>query len=378
MRFLFYLLCFTLILPATAFAQSALETEAKQAIIIDFETGSVIYEKNADERMPTSSMSKTMTLYLVFDALKKGTVKLDDTLVVSEKAWRMGGSKMFVELNERIKVEDLIRGVAIQSGNDATIVLAEGLAGSEAAFAAAMTEKAKELGMNNSNFVNASGWPDPLHYSTARDLATLGIATIHNDGDYYHYYAEKEFVYHKITQQNRNPLLYRNVGADGIKTGHTEDAGYGLIGSGVSPEGRRVVLVVNGLPSDAARAQESARLMEWALNGFTNKTIAKAGQTIAEAQVVYGKAKSVPVGVSKDAVLTLPKMMTDKIKAEVVYNGPLAAPVVKDQKIGKLVITVPGRSEPLDVPLVAMNDIKGQGFFGKAFSKMRQMFSGGA
>lgn len=376
MRLLTAFLCFSLLTPSIAFAQSAPETEAKQAIIVDYGTGAILFEKNADERMPTSSMSKTMTLYMVFDALKKGTVKLDDTFVVSEKAWRMGGSKMFVELNSRIGVEDLVRGVSIQSGNDATIVLAEGLAGTEEAFASASTAKAKELGMLNTHFINASGWPDPMHYSTARDLATLGAAMVRDFPDYYHYLGEKEFTYHKIVQHNRNPLLYRNVGADGIKTGHTEEAGYGLIGSGVSSEGRRVVLVVNGLPSDSARAQESARLMEWALSGFTNKTVAKAGQVVTEAKVVYGKETKVGLGVANDAVLTLPKMMTEKMKVEAVYQGPLIAPIANGQQVGKLVVSIPGQQTPLELPLVATQEVKEQGLFSKVFSKIGIMIFG--
>ncbi|HOO82296.1 MAG TPA: D-alanyl-D-alanine carboxypeptidase family protein, partial [Alphaproteobacteria bacterium] len=209
-------------LPVLAAHAASIETKAKQAIVVDYETGTVLLSKNMDEQMPTSSMSKVMTMYAVFDSIKNGQISLNDTLPVSEKAWRMGGSKMFVEVDKRVKVEDLIRGVIVQSGNDATVVLAEGLAGSENAFANMINDKATGLGMKNSHFVNASGWPDPEHYSTARDLATLGRAIIHDFPDYYKYYMEKEFTYNNIKQTNRNPLLYRNIGADGIKTGHTE------------------------------------------------------------------------------------------------------------------------------------------------------------
>jgi serine-type D-Ala-D-Ala carboxypeptidase (penicillin-binding protein 5/6) len=248
MRF-FQILFALLLFAAPAMAQVApMETVAREAYIIDAETGQVLFEKNADQKMPTSSMSKTMTMYMVFEALKNGKLTLDQELPVSETAWRMQGSKMFVPLGQMVKVEDLIRGVIVQSGNDATIVLAEGLAGSEGEFAAAMNRKAKELGMINSNFMNASGWPDENHYSTCHDLAILAIALIRDFPDYYKYYAEKEFTYNNIKQGNRNPLLYKNIGADGIKTGHTESAGYGLMASGVR-DGRRVVMVLNGMAS---------------------------------------------------------------------------------------------------------------------------------
>ncbi len=239
-------LLLALVFSTPSFAQG-IDTAAKQAIVLDYETGTVLFEKNADERMPTSSMSKVMTAYMVFDAVKKGQISMENQFPVTEKAWNTQGSKMFVELGNSIKVEDLLRDVIIQSGNDATIVLAEGISGSEEVFAKNMTAKAHELGMKNSNFTNASGWPDDNHYSTARDLATMGVALIHDFPEYYKIYSEKDFTYHSIKQGNRNPLLYLNNGGDGIKTGHTEAAGYGLIGSGVSAlNGRRVVFVVNG------------------------------------------------------------------------------------------------------------------------------------
>jgi len=361
-----------------ALAQGKVETVAKQAIIVDYDTGTVLMKKNADARMPTSSMSKVMTIYMVFDALKAGNVQMDDTFLVSEKAWRKGGSKMFVEVNKRVAVEDLIRGVIVQSGNDATIVLAEGLSGTEDAFAYAMTAKAKELGMENSNFTNASGWPDPLHYSTARDLATLGKRIIKDFPEYYSIYSEKEFTYNKISQNNRNPLLFRNMGADGIKTGHTEDGGYGLIGSGVSPEGRRVVLVVNGLTSETERAQESARLMEWALQGFSNKTAFTTGQNVAEAHVAYGKQNIVPLQVQDEVILTLPKISSTDLTVEAVYNSPLIAPIAKGDQVGTLHVSVPGREQIQEIPLLAAHDVKAQGFFAKTIAKAKQFFAGAA
>ena len=221
-------------------AAAQVETKAREAIIVDANTGVVLLDKEADAQMPTSSMSKVMTIYMLFEDLKAGRVKLEDTFLVSEKAWRMGGSKMFIKVGDRVKVEDLIRGIIIQSGNDATIAVAEGLAGSEEAFAQAMTARAKELGMTKSHFVNASGWPDPEHYSTPRDLALLAYRIIHDFPEYYHYFAEKEFTYNKIRQPNRLPILTAVNGADGLKTGHAEEAGYGLIAS-AKRDDRRVI-----------------------------------------------------------------------------------------------------------------------------------------
>jgi len=365
-----------LTISAPSFAQTGIDTPAKQAIIIDASTGTVLMEKNADEHMPTSSMSKVMTIYMVFDALKNGTIKLDDTFPVSEKAWKMGGSKMFVDINTNVKVEDLIRGVIVQSGNDATIVLAEGLAGSEISFADAMNKKAKELGMNESNFMNASGWPDENHYSTARDLARLGYAMIRDFPDYYKYYSELDFTYHGIKQGNRNPLLYRNVGADGIKTGHTEAAGYGLIGSAVSGD-RRVIMVVNGLSSMQERADESVRLIEWALQGFANKTLIKKDQIVGEAKVAYGQQAVVPLAASEDVVVTLPKLSKAPAKIEVSYKGPLVAPLKKGQEVGVVRITAEGMGAPREMPLVVAADVAEQGFFAKTMSKAKHLLAGG-
>jgi D-alanyl-D-alanine carboxypeptidase (penicillin-binding protein 5/6) len=255
--------------PVAAFAASVapLETTAKQAIIVDATTGDVLFNKDSDVKMPTTSMSKVMTMYLVFDALKKKKLELDNAAIISPTARKQEGSRMFVNEGETVKVEDLVRGVIIQSGNDAAVALAEAVAGSESTFAGLMNAKAKELGMTNSNFVNATGLPDPNHYSTAKDLATLAQALIRDFPEYYHYYSETEFTYNKIKQGNRNPLLYRNMGVDGMKTGHTEDAGYGLIASALR-DGRRVISVANGLKTMQERADESAKMIEWAYREY--------------------------------------------------------------------------------------------------------------
>lgn len=370
----FVLMILVLAVMATP-AHAVDDTAAKQAIVVDYDTGAVLLEKNADERMTPSSMSKEMTMYMVFEALKTGKLTLEQTLPVSETAWRMQGSKMFVDLNSQVKVEDLVRGVIVQSGNDATIVLAEGLSGSEEAFAAAMNKRAKELGLEDSNFVNASGWPDPNHYSTARDLADLGMHMIHDFPEYYHYYAEKEFAYNNIKQGNRNPLLYRDIGGDGLKTGHTDDGGYGLIGSGTQ-NGRRVVFVVNGLESMQARADESARLLEWGLKNFENISIFKAGDAVDQIPVVMGQAAQVAAVSEMDILVTVPVAVRNDLKVEVSYSAPLTAPVKKGQEIGKIKVDVP-RMSGFELPLVAAADVAPLGFFDSLVAKAKLLMAGG-
>lgn len=366
-KYLFTAFFIFLIVFSPVTAQANFETSAKQAVMLDYDTGMVLFEKNAHERMPTSSMSKVMTIYLVFEALKNGQISLDSKFMVSEKAWRKGGSKMFVEVDKRVAIEDLIRGVVIQSGNDASIVLAEGLSGSEAAFAQAMNAKAQELGMSGSNFVNSSGWPDENHYSTAYDLAVLGRALIQNFPEYYDYYSEREFTFNNITQKNRNPLLYREIGADGIKTGHTEVAGYGLIGSGTHNK-RRVVFVVNGLGDERARAQEGAKLLEYGLHSFKNTTPFKAGDVIAEAEVLLGQKDKVSLQIENDVDLTVPALSGKSVTANLVYNGPLKAPIQKGEQVGELTITIPDM-ENVTVPVVAAEDVGEIGFLAGSLTR---------
>ncbi|HYD29241.1 MAG TPA: D-alanyl-D-alanine carboxypeptidase family protein [Azospirillaceae bacterium] len=374
-RFIAGLLVAVLVAGIAVTAKAAtIDTIARQAILIDLTSGTVLFEKNADQRMPTSSMSKIMTMYMVFDRLKQGRLSLDDSMPVSERAWRMQGSKMFTELGGRIRVEDLIRGVIIQSGNDASIVLAEGLAGTEAAFADLMNQKAKELGMNNSHFTNANGWPDPDHYSTGRDLATLAQRLIQDFPEYYHYFGEIDFTYHGIKQGNRNPLLYRGIGADGLKTGHTEAAGYGLTAS-ARRDSRRVVLVVNGLPSMQARADESAKLIEWGFREFSSYALFKAGETIDEVPVWLGAQEKVAVTVPNDFAVTMHREERRGMKVTLVVDQPVPAPVARGTQIGKLVITAPS-FVTREVPVVTAADVERLGFFGRALAAMQHLVLG--
>lgn len=339
----------------------ALDTTAEQAFAFDVETGTVLLNKNADQRTPTSSMSKVMTIYMVFDALEEGRITLQDTFQVSEKAWKKGGSKMFVPVGERVSVEDLIKGVIIQSGNDATIVLAEGLAGSEEAFAAEMTEVAvKELGMVNSNFVNASGWPDDDHYSTARDLSRLASAIITRFPQYYHYYAMKEFTFSGITQANRNPLLSKGLGADGIKTGHTEAAGYGLMASG-ERDNRRVIMVLNGMDSQKERSEESARLLGWLLSRFENIALFADQNILGDIPVFMGAVDSVPVRAASGIKLSVPRGAKDKITFALEYETPIPAPIKQGDEIGALRISIPDQDDRV-IAVQAASDVEKAGW----------------
>ena len=340
-------------IPAAPVAKSTvgIDTQAKHALIIEVETGVVLLDKAAEERMPPASMSKIMTAYVVFDMLKKGQAKLDDELPVSEKAWRLGGSKMFVPIGGRIKIDDLLKGVIIQSGNDACLVLAEGLAGSEEAFIDLMNKKAKEIGLEDSHFANVDGLPNPDHWMTAHDLATLAIRTIKDFPEYYHYYSQLDYEYNNIKQGNRNPLLYKNVGADGLKTGHTEEAGFSLTGS-VKRGDRRIVVVLGGLPTMKARAQESERLIEWAFREFNDYRLFSAGDKVEDADVWLGASPRVPLTVAKDLVVTLPRKSRKDMKVAVQYDRPIPAPIKEGETVGKLVVTAPDQP-PIEAPLVA-------------------------
>ncbi|MFQ5468362.1 MAG: D-alanyl-D-alanine carboxypeptidase family protein, partial [Kiloniellaceae bacterium] len=341
----------------------AIETKAREAIVLEMETGTVLLDKDADKTMPPASMSKIMTIYLVFERLRDGRLSLDDELPISEKAWRKGGSKMFVKVGDKVRVEDLIRGVIVQSGNDACIVLAEGLSGSEEAFAKEMSLKARELGLENSNFANATGWPDPNHWMTARDLALLAQHLIRDFPEYYHYFSETEFTYNKIRQHNRNPLLYKSLGADGLKTGHTQEAGYGLTASAVR-NGRRVVLVVTGLESEKKRSEESARLMSWAFREFDNYTLFEPGEEVDQAKVWLGSEKTVPLVLPDGLKITLSRRARAAMKVKVVYDGPIPTPILEGDQVARLVVSAPD-TQPIDMPLLAGASVERLGLFGR-------------
>lgn len=335
----------------------AMETIAKQAIVVDVETNTVLFDKNAREPMYPASMTKMMTAHVLFDYLKKGKLKLEDTFPVSEKAWRMGGSKMFVQVGDRVDIDNLLKGIVIQSGNDACIVVAEGISASEEQFAELMNRYAEELGMKQTHFKNSTGWPDDEHVTSPYDLYLLARDSVVNYPEYYPYYAMKEFVYSNIRQPNRNLLLHLGLGVDGLKTGHTEAAGYGITVSGVNPEdGRRIILVINGLNSEKERADEAERLLLYAYRSFENKTIWEADAEVAQAEVWFGASPTVPLVTAEPVRLTLPKAKKADIRMTVKYQGPIPAPVTKGQEIGTAVIEVAGR-EPQVVKLLAGQDV---------------------
>jgi len=326
-----------------------LDTVAREALVVDFDTDAVLLEKNADERMPPSSMSKLMTMYVVFDLLKQGRLDLDQELPVSERAWRMGGSRMFVEVGTKATVADLMRGVIVQSGNDACVVFAEAIAGSEQQFAEMMNEKAREIGLTDSTFRNSTGWPDPEHRMTCRDLARLAKRIIIDFPEYYPVYSERSFRYNNISQNNRNPTLTRVPGADGLKTGHTEEAGYGLTASAKRGE-RRLILVFNGLPSMRARAEESERLLEWGFREFENVVLFRTADVIEQVPVYLGEQHTVPLVGGRDLLVTLPRAWRNRLQVRLRYEAPIAAPVLKGQELGRLEISgegVPTMEEPL-------------------------------
>lgn len=333
-----------------------IETQAKHALILEVETGAVLLDKGADERIPPASMSKIMTAYIVFGMLKEGRAALTDQLPVSERAWRLQGSKMFVPIGGTISIDDLLKGVIIQSGNDACLVLAEGLAGSEEAFVELMNQKAKEIGLKDSHFADVSGLPNPDHWMTARDLATLAIHTIKDFPEYYHYYSEIDYEFNNIKQGNRNPLLYKNAGADGLKTGHTEEAGFSLTAS-VKRDNRRVILVLNGLPTMKARAQESERLIEWAFREFNDYRLFATGDKVDDGEVWLGAEPKVPLTVGKDLVVTLPRKTRKDMKVTVEYDRPIPAPVQKGDTVGKVVVTAPDATT-IEAPLVAADSVE--------------------
>ena len=344
---------------------SAFETKAGAAYVLDQSTGTVLLSKNADDPLPPASMSKLMTLYVAFEAIRDGRLKLDERLPVSRHAMSYKGSTMFLDTQDKVRVEDLLRGIIVLSGNDACVVLAEALSpdGTEAGFARFMTERGKLLGLTNSNFVNSNGWPAAGHRMSMHDLAVLANRIILDFPEFYPLFAETEFAFDgraPSNTKNRNPLLTLGIGADGLKTGHTVEAGFGLVGSAKQGD-RRVIFVVSGLESAALRAEEAEALVNWSFRQFAEKTIAQKGTPLAQAAVWMGERKSVGLVVDADITLLLPVLSGDTVPAEVIFTGPVDAPVQKGQKLGELVIK-PGNLPEIRLPLVAQNDVAAGGF----------------
>ncbi len=356
-------------------AAATIKTDAEFAILIDGKTGAILMEKNADDLMAPASMSKLMTMAVVFNALKTGDIKLADEFYISENAFKRGGSRMFAKLKSAIPLEDLIRGVIIQSGNDACIALAEGLSGTEEGFADEMNARAKELGLKKSNFVNATGWPHPDHVVTARELSKIARHIIYDFPEYYHYYAEKSFTWNKIKQHNRNPLLYQNIGADGLKTGHTDESGYGLVGS-AEKDGRRLILVVNGLKSKNKRSEEARKILDWGFRSFRTYTLFEEVENVGDARVWGGESSSVALTPKGPVKLLMTRADRKKLKAEIVYDGPLKAPVKKGDEVAKLRFVSSGKMVN-EIPLFAAADVEEGSIIGQAFDTLKFMVIGG-
>lgn len=355
--------------PATA-----LDTNAREAILIDYDTRQVLFQKDADKPMPPASMTKIMTVFLAFERLKDGRLKMTDEIPISETAWRKGGSKMFVEVGSRVQLSEIMRGIIVQSGNDATIALAEAISGSEEAFADLMTARGREIGLQDSTFRNSTGWPDPAHRMTAHDLATLAAETIRRFPDYYEMFAETTYTYNNIKQGNRNPLLYKNMGADGLKTGHTENAGYGLTASARRGD-RRLILVVNGLGSVRERADESERLLEWGFREFENVTLARHGMPVESAEVWLGDSAKVPLVSERDLVMAVKRSTRKEMSVTVEYSGPIPAPIAAGQPIALLRVSAPDMDDRT-FPLYAGADVGQLGPFGRITSALGHLIWG--
>ncbi|SLN32804.1 D-alanyl-D-alanine carboxypeptidase DacC precursor [Roseivivax jejudonensis] len=361
------------LIAGLAFAQpaQAFDTSARAAYVLDQKTGTVLLSKNADEALPPASMSKLMTLYMAFEAIREGRLSLDETLPVSSHAASYGGSTMFLDTTDRVSVEDLLRGIVVLSGNDACAVLAEALSpdGTERGFAELMTRRGQQLGLTNSVFKNSNGWPAEGHVMSMRDLALLANHLIEDFPDFYPMFAEQRFEFDgraPANVNNRNPLLGLGIGADGLKTGHTQAAGYGLVGSAQQGD-RRVIFALTGLDSTRARAEESEAIVNWAFRQFAEKTITEAGSRIATADVFMGASESVGLVAQEDVALLVPVLTGAPLEAEVVYTGPLQAPIAEGQRLAELIIRPEGLPEHR-VPLVAESAVSGAGFVNRVMT----------
>ena len=357
----------------------AIDTKAKNMILMDYTTGEYLYEKDIAEPIPPASMSKLMTVYMIFDKIRDGSLSLDDTFKVSENAWRKGGaasggSTMFLAIGDEVTVEQVLKGIIIQSGNDACIVAAENISGDEDSFVDAMNKKAKEIGLNNSNFANVTGLPHPDHRMSVEDLAHLARKIIADYPQFYHFFSQKEFIYNNIRQGNRNPLLNSMPYADGLKTGHTDEAGFCLTASAKKGD-RRIIGVMTGLSSNKERSDEADKMMSWGFREYNNYTLKQKGDKIGDLPVWYGIDKTVPMVVSEDIVMTIKKNLSNQVKMTAVYDKPVKAPIQMGQQLGVLKIEVPEKPVK-EVPLVAGQTINKVGLWGKIVANVKYLLSG--
>jgi D-alanyl-D-alanine carboxypeptidase (penicillin-binding protein 5/6) len=353
---------------------AAPQLAAKSYVLMDAASGNVLIEHNADERLPPASLTKLMTAYLATLDINRGQIKASDMVRISEKAWRKGGSKMFIEVGKEVSVDDLLHGIIIQSGNDASIAMAEHIAGSEEAFADMMNSTAERLGMDNSQFRNSTGWPDPEHYSSAKDMARLARAIVYEDPQHYAIYAQKEFLWNGIKQPNRNLLLWRDKTVDGLKTGHTEEAGYCLVSSAVR-DGMRLISVVFGTSSEQARAAETQKLLTYGFRFFETRTFYQKGTELAQAQVWKGATRQLKAGLANDLTLTMAKGQLDKLQAGMTLNPQLLAPIQQGDVIGKVEVKL-GDEVVHSADLVALETVEEGGLFRRLWDSIRLFFFG--
>ena len=340
-------------------------------LLIDFNSGHVISEENANSRLEPASLTKLMTAYVVFEELSQGNLKLDDLVTISEKAWKTGGSKMFIEVGKQVRIEDLLMGLIIQSGNDASVALAEHVAGSESVFASLMNTQAQKLGMLNTNFVNSSGLPHPDHYTTVEDMAKMASATIRKHPEYYRWYSEKSFTFNGISQSNRNKLLWRDKSVDGMKTGHTEAAGYCLVASAKREE-MRLISVIMGTASEKSRADESMKLLNYGFRFFQTHKLYSAGDTLSSAKIWKGASARLPVGIPEDLFITIPRNQYKNLDASIQLNSLITAPITKGQKLGEVIVELSGE-EVSRQPLVALQSVAEGGFFSRMMDNVMMM-----
>ncbi len=349
---------------------------AKSWVLMDAASGAVLVDQLGSQRLPPASLTKLMTSHVAALELQRGRIKESDLVTISEKAWRMGGSKMFVMVGDKVAVHDLLRGIIVQSGNDASIALAEHLAGGEETFAALMNQEAKRLGLADTNFANATGWPDPTHYSSALDMAKLARAIIVEDPAHYSLYKEKEFVWNNIKQPNRNLLLWRDPSVDGLKTGHTEEAGYCLVASS-KRDGQRLIAAVFGTDSENARATETAKLLAYGFNFFESKTFFKKGETVQSVDVFKGAARTVKAGVATDFAAALPKRTSGEYQTRVVLaEADVVAPVAAGAPLGRVELVSADGKVVMQAPLVALDAVEEGGFFRRVWDSIRLFFKG--
>ena len=357
-----------------SFSNAFALTSAPQAIVYDMQSKQVLFEKDSARRMYPASMTKIMTAYIVLDSIKNGNITMKTKFKISSKSSKKGGSRMFIRQGSSVSVKDLMYGLIIQSGNDAAIALAEGISGTEESFARLMNLYAKRLGMNNTNFVNATGWPDKKHYTTSKDLVKLSVRLIRDFPEYYHIWAIKSFTYNNIKQFNRNPLLYKNIGADGLKTGHTEISGYGLVGS-VKRNDRRLIIVLNGMRSKRERSRESLNIAQDFLFNYENKKVLKAGQVLGKIPVHLGNVQEIPI-VSKDDLIVSTKVNSpDFVQTKLVYQSPLIAPVKKGQQIGIIKVMQNGQKDKV-IPVYAGTDAGKMGLFNRMIYNVKNFIMG--